>query len=210
MRPGHPSLAATAHTVSHWFTRANALVVASPILPWAMAGIFVVLGVMVSLKTPLYQGADEGWHYAYVEHYALGRPLPNLNKHFTTGDSAAPYWQTHEATQPPLYYMLMGRLVALIPRGDLIQEQVLLQGGAPNGMYGNYLPSDDGSLGTGQVLAGHLVRFATVLMGAAVVICAYYITLMLTLPCSPQHWWHSTHVTWCSAVPFRTTWRSRA
>ena len=66
---------------------------------WFVLAAFVLLGAYASLKTPLYQGYDEGWHYAYVEHYALGRPLVNLNVHFVTGDPSAPYWQTHEATQ---------------------------------------------------------------------------------------------------------------
>ena len=119
--------------------------------PWILGALFVLFGCVASLQTPLYQGYDEGWHYAYVEHYALGRPLPNLNLHFTTGDRAAPYWQTHEATQPPLYYLLMARIAALVPREDLIKTQVL-EGGAPNGMYGNFLPADRGTLGSGLVL----------------------------------------------------------
>lgn len=148
-------------------------------LPWLLAVCFVALGVMASLKTPLYQGFDEGWHYAYVEHYAQGRPLVNLNKHFLSGDPAAPFWQTHEAAQPPLYYLLMGRIAAMVPRGNVMQEQ-LLDNTVPNGMYGNFLPADDGSLGTGLALAGHLVRFATVLMGAIVVLCSYGIAHLLT------------------------------
>ena len=141
--------------------------------------IYIILGFTVSLKVPLYQGADEGWHYAYVEHYALGRPIPDFTKHFTSGDPASPYWQTHEASQPPLYYILMGRIAALVPRGDLIQEQVLAQKNA-NGMYGNFLPSDDGSIGTGFAMAGHLVRFATVFFGAILVFCSYLIAKMIT------------------------------
>jgi 4-amino-4-deoxy-L-arabinose transferase-like glycosyltransferase len=74
----------------------------------------------------------------------------------------------------------MGRLVALIPRGNLMEEQVLARGGVPNGMYGNFLPADEGGLGTGHVLAGRLVRFATVLMGAVAVLCSYFIALWLT------------------------------
>jgi len=149
------------------------------LLPACLALLFVGLGFMASLKTPLYQGFDEGWHYAYVEHYAQGRPLVNLNKHFLSDDPAAPFWQTHEAAQPPLYYILMGRLVAPIARGDVMQEQ-LLDNSVPNGMYGNFLPADNGSLGTGLALAGHLVRFATVLMGAMVVLCSYGIAHLLT------------------------------
>jgi hypothetical protein len=152
----------------------------SPIAPIVMTLIFIATGIMSSLQIPLYMGADEGWHYAYVEHYALGRPFVNYNLHFTTGDPSAPYWQSHEAVQPPLYYILMGRIVSLVPRGDLMHEQVLQQGSAPSGMIGNYLPGEVGGLGTGHALAGHLVRFATVLMGAVVVMCAYPITLWLT------------------------------
>ncbi|GEM_PF-4679696 len=155
------------------------IAILSPYTAWGIVVVFIVLGIMVSLKTPLYQGSDEGWHYAYVEHYALGRPLPDYTKHFTTGDPAAPYWQTHEASQPPLYYIMMGRIAAIVPRGDLMQEQVLGQDAA-NGMYGNFLPADDGSLGSGFALAGHLVRFATVLFGAGLVICSYYIARMIT------------------------------
>lgn len=152
---------------------------ASPKALLPVLAAFILLGSVAAFRTPLFQGYDEGWHYAYVEHYALGRPLPDLNKHFLSGDPAAPYWQTHEASQPPLYYALMGMLASLIPRGDLMQEQ-LLEGGAPNGMYGNFLPADRGTLGSGHVLAARLVRLATVLMGAVVVVCAYFIARAVT------------------------------
>lgn len=154
-------------------------IAASPRILAPILVAFVFLGAISTFKVPLYQGSDEGWHYAYVEHYALGRPLPNLNLHFLSGDPSAPYWQTHEASQAPLYYILMGGLASLVPRGDLMQEQ-LLEGGAPNGMYGNFLPQDRGELGSGHVLAGHLVRLATVLMGATVIACGYFTTKMAT------------------------------
>ena len=153
--------------------------VTSSLSIWIITGVFVVLGICASLKTPLFQGYDEGYHYAYVEHYALGRPLVNLNKPFLSGDPAAPYWQTHEASQPFLYYWLMGQMTGIIPRGDLMQEE-LLEAGAPNGMFGNFLPADNGSLGSGHALAGHMVRFATVIMGAVLVVAGYHIARLLT------------------------------
>jgi len=146
---------------------------------WLVLSGFLALGVLSSFRIPLFQGADESWHYAYVEHYALGRPLPNLNLHFTTGDPSAPYWQSHEASQPPLYYMLMSTITTLIPRGNLMRE-VILEGSTSNGMNGNLLPADTGGLGSGHVLAARLVRLATVLLGVIVVACAYATTLLAT------------------------------
>jgi 4-amino-4-deoxy-L-arabinose transferase-like glycosyltransferase len=148
-----------------------------------MIAWYLVLGAFASLRTPLYQGADEGWHYAYVEHYALGRGLPNLNAHFLSGDLSAPYWQTHEASQAPLYYMLSSLITRWIPRGDLMQEQVL-DGNVPNGMYGNFLPADTGTSYTGHALAGKLVRLLTVGYGMAVIACGYFIAQLAT---SRQH-----------------------
>jgi hypothetical protein len=140
---------------------------------------FVGLAVFMSMQMPLYQGNDESWHMAYVDHFAQGRGLPDLNSHYLSGRANAPYWQTHEASQPPLYYGLAALVVRWIPRGDMIQ-QVTLESNAPNGMYGNFLREDDSMAARGLARAGHAARIVSVLFGLLLVWSTYRAALILT------------------------------
>ena len=38
--------------------------------------LFLCLATVYSLATPIFEGYDEKWHYAYVQHIASGRGLP--------------------------------------------------------------------------------------------------------------------------------------
>ena len=57
--------------------------------------LFVLLGAVYSLTTPLFEAPDEVWHYAYVRYLAEERALPAL-----TNDASGAY---QEVAQPPLY-----------------------------------------------------------------------------------------------------------
>ena len=39
--------------------------------------LFVILGVVYSLATPIFEASDELWHYPVVKHIADGRGLPD-------------------------------------------------------------------------------------------------------------------------------------
>ncbi|HUT16446.1 MAG TPA: hypothetical protein VMY98_09415, partial [Anaerolineae bacterium] len=63
--------------------------------------VFVVLGTIYSIVTPLFETPDEIWHYLYVKHFADGGDLPVYHEGMT-------FPMRQEASQPPLYYVLNG------------------------------------------------------------------------------------------------------
>jgi hypothetical protein len=65
---------------------------------WALAVLFIILGIGYSVLTPIFENSDETLHYPYVKHLADGRGLPR----------AVPgqLWN-QEGTQHPLYYAIV-------------------------------------------------------------------------------------------------------
>ncbi len=73
--------------------------------------LFLLLGSVYSLVTPVFEAPDEVWHYAYVRYLAEERALPAL-----TGDTSGAY---QEVAQPPLYYAVAALVSGLAPDDDL-------------------------------------------------------------------------------------------
>jgi 4-amino-4-deoxy-L-arabinose transferase-like glycosyltransferase len=84
---------------------AERLVVAAILL------IFVGFGVGYSLTVPPFETPDEIHHYAFARHLAAGNALP-----VQTVEGSGP-WE-HEGTQAPLYYLLLGWIIAGIDQSD--------------------------------------------------------------------------------------------
>ena len=79
---------------------------------------FVALGTIYKDATPIFETAEEAWHYAYVKRLADGEGLPPLR----ISDDA---WEQGEAHQPPLYYALGALLTRDIDTGaaDALYER---------------------------------------------------------------------------------------
>ena len=77
----------------------------------AILVLFVSIGIGYSLIVPPFETPDEVHHYAFARHLSLGNPLP-----VQTVERSGP-WE-HEGTQPPLYYFLLGRIIAGIDQSD--------------------------------------------------------------------------------------------
>lgn len=73
--------------------------------------IFVLFGVQYAFTVPIFEAPDEIHHYAFARHLSMGNSLP-----VQTVESDGP-WE-HEGTQAPLYYFLLGRLIAGIDQSD--------------------------------------------------------------------------------------------
>ena len=138
---------------------------------------YVVLGAIYSVVTPIFEASDELWHYPLVQWLSKGNPLPVQDP-----TSVGPWKQ--EASQPPLYYALMGWATFWIDTSDI--DQTL----RPNPHVDNGVITRDGNVNLvihdparewfpwrGTVLAVHLVRFLSVLLGAATVWLTYRIAL---------------------------------
>lgn len=144
--------------------------------------VFVLLGTIYSAVTPIFEASDELWHYPLVQWLSKGNPLP-------VQDAAHVGPWKQEASQPPLYYTLMGWATAWIDTSDM--QDVL----RPNPHVNNGVITRDGNINLvihdparesfpwrGTVLAVHLVRFLSVLMGAATVWLTYRIARELFPP----------------------------
>ncbi len=140
--------------------------------------IFVVLGTLYSVVTPLFETPDEVWHHLYIKHFADGRGLPVYEEGVT-------FPMRQEASQPPLYYLLNGWATAWIDTSDVetvIQYNPHAAIGTPSAWANRNVTSHtpyENFPYRGTVLAAHLGRFLSVLMGAGVVVCTYAIARRL-------------------------------
>ena len=138
-------------------------------------GLFVFLGAMYALVTPVFEASDELWHYPMIRHLADGNPLP---VQVFDPAQAGPWKQ--EASQPPLYYTLGAALTFWIDTSDM--ETVRWE----NPHVDNGILTADGNINLtiknpawnpwqGTLLAVRLVRLFSVLLGAATVYLTYLI-----------------------------------
>lgn len=72
---------------------------------------FAALAGVYSLATPVLEGPDEIWHFAFASHLADGGGLPVV-------DAAAPNLLLRNALHPPLYYLPVAGLIAPVDRQD--------------------------------------------------------------------------------------------
>ncbi len=73
---------------------------------------FLLLGVLYSLVTPIFEAGDELWHYPFVQSLATGHGLPIQDPNVKT------LWE-QEGGQPPLYYALSALATFWIDTRDL-------------------------------------------------------------------------------------------
>ncbi|MHB0859245.1 MAG: glycosyltransferase family 39 protein [Anaerolineae bacterium] len=133
--------------------------------------VYLLLGITYSVVNPVLESPDEVRHYPYVKHLADGRGLPVQG----AGDAA---WE-QEGSQPPLYYALAAALTFWIDTDDLDDVRRLNPHvkvgvpGAPDNK--NILVHSPGEAfpWRGAVLAIHLVRGFSLLLGAGTILCTY-------------------------------------
>lgn len=140
-------------------------------ISWLVA-TFILIGSTYALITPLFEASDELWHYPMVQHLSRGGALPVQDP-----NNVGPWRQ--EASQPPLYYYLMGWATAWIDTSDMPQTRWL------NPHVDNGIITPDGNINLaihtpaeqwpwkGTVLAVRLIRLFSVLMSAGTVFFTY-------------------------------------
>ncbi len=137
---------------------------------------FITLGTIYSVVNPIFEAPDEMWHYFYIKHIADGHGLP------VQSDEGEETWR-QEGSQPPLYYLIGALATFWLDTDDaftLVREN-------PHAAIG--IPLADGNKNVivhtsreafpycGAVLAVHIVRLLSVLMGATTVLMTYLIAL---------------------------------
>jgi 4-amino-4-deoxy-L-arabinose transferase-like glycosyltransferase len=142
---------------------------------------YVILAVIYSVSTPIFEPPDEVTHFPVIDIIADTGKLPVQDPDTVT------LWQ-QEGSQPPLYYLLSAPLIRLINRDDLAARQVH----NPHARIGIGLATDNHvsvlhDWGTesfpwrNTALAVHIVRFFSILLGLGTVIAIYW-TVRLALP----------------------------
>ena len=142
----------------------------------AILALNLILGLFYSVTTPILEASDEISHYPLVQHLAAnGLSLPVL-------DPANPGPWRQEGGQPPLYYFLAALATMHIDASDLplVRETnphadigvIHADGNAHMIMHD---PTREAFPWQGAVLAIHVARLLSVLMGTATVLTTYLI-----------------------------------
>ena len=140
----------------------------------SILALFTALGVIYSVVVPPFEASDEKWHYPMVKYVADNRALPVQVPGVET-----PWRQ--EGSQPPLYYALAAAATFWIDTSDMGTVRHLNPhvdpGATPDGNVNLAVhhPARESFPWHGTVLAVHLVRLLSVLMGTAAVYLTYLI-----------------------------------
>ncbi|MCD6555491.1 MAG: glycosyltransferase family 39 protein, partial [Anaerolineae bacterium] len=136
--------------------------------------LFLVVATTYSVVTPVFEASDELWHYPMVKYIADHWRLPVQDP-----QNVGPWRQ--EGSQPPLYYVIGALATAWVDTLDMNEVRWL------NPHVDNGLITEDGNTNLavhssreafpwrGTVLAVHVVRLLSVLMGAGTVLLTYLI-----------------------------------
>ena len=138
-------------------------------------GLFILLGSVYALTTPVFEASDELWHYPMIRHLADGNPLPVQ----VTDPALAGPWK-QEASQPPLYYYVGTAFTFWIDSSDMEEIRWLnphVDNGIspPDGNINLAVHDSANSAWEGTLLAVRIVRLVSVLMGATAVFLTYLI-----------------------------------
>ncbi len=136
-------------------------------LALGIALLHLGLSLLYSLVIPPWEGVDEWSHYKFAEYVVLNRALPDPGQRLTTE------YETDQATQPPLYYLLTAVAIAPVAPADNFKLEVnpyAQRGGGRGGAIGgvNFAirnPSLERFPWRGTVLALHVARLVSVLLG---------------------------------------------
>jgi len=134
--------------------------------------LFLLLGLVYGVTTPLFEAPDEVWHYAYVRYLVEKHALPGLT------DTASNAYQ--EVAQPPLFYLTAALVSGLVPDEDLAglmwhNPGFGYQAGVTVNDNKNMLihTEREGFPWRGAVLAVRLARFVSLAFGLLTVVSAW-------------------------------------
>lgn len=141
---------------------------------YAILAAYLVLATVYSVVTPIFEASDELWHYPMVQVLAThGLALP-------VQDPAVPTAWRQEGSQPPLYYLIAAAITSPINTSDLdvIRRQ------NPHADIGAIRPDGNANMivhhpdleafpWQGTVLAVHIARFLSVLLGLGTVMVTF-------------------------------------
>jgi len=151
----------------------------------AIVVLFVLLGVLYSLVTPVLEASDEFKHYPYVQHVQTHRELPVLEPEVCEASPDDCAW-LQDGGQPPAYYAIMAAATSWIDTSDL--PSLLWKNkhafiGNPTQVCNKNLiihrPEREAFPWRGSVLAVRVIRLLTLAFGASTVLVTYSLSRTL-------------------------------
>ncbi len=160
-----------------------AQILAQPRALYFLVALFVALGALYAVTTPLFEAGDELWHYPYVQWLARGNGLP-------VQDPAHKQLWEQEGGQPPLYYALAAASTFWIDTSDLperLWRNPYAKIGVPLAFGDKNMivhTSAENFFWRNTALAVHLIRLLSVLFSAGTVFLTYRLAreISRTLP----------------------------
>ncbi len=143
--------------------------------------LYLCLGTIYSVATPVLEASDEFKHYPYVQYLQTQGEMPVLDPELCRESPDACPW-LQDGGQPPAYYALLAVATSWIDTSDLSEllwrnEHAFI--GNPGQVCNKNLiihrPAQERFPWQGAVLAIHISRFITVGLGAGSVILTYFI-----------------------------------
>lgn len=149
-----------------------------------IACLFLVLGMVYSVSSPLFEPSDEHNHYPFVQHLATGADAAWLRRLPVQHPGEKTLWG-QEGSQPPLYYAIAALLTAGIDTSDMASLMVAnphAQSGVPGtpdnaNKFVHY--GQEAFPWRGAALAVHLIRLFSVLLGVGTLFCTYSLSLLV-------------------------------
>ncbi len=145
-----------------------------------LLALFILLAATYSVITPPFETPDEIWHFAFIQHLVTQRSLP------VSEANTQEMWR-QQGVQAPGYYLAGALLTAGIDQSDFPEIYARANPHAAIGQPGaainrNYLihHTDENFPWHGSILALHIARFFSVILGA-VTVYAVYRTLRVLL-----------------------------
>jgi len=151
----------------------------------AIIVLFVLLGIVYSLATPVLEASDEFKHYPYVQYVQTHGMLPVLEPEVCEASPSACPW-LQDGAQPPAYYAIMAAATSWIDTSDL--PSLLWKNkhafiGNPTQVCNKNLiihqPARETFPWRGAVLAVHVIRLLTLSFGAGTVLVTYRLSRTL-------------------------------
>ena len=133
---------------------------------------YLVITMAYGALNPLFEAPDEHWHFFTAESIAREGRLPRV-------EEPPDEWLGQEAAQPPLYYLLGAALIAPIDTSGA-REAVWLNpfawigdASALTNVNRMVHPPDEAWPWSGHVLAGHVLRVFSTLLGLGTLLAVY-------------------------------------
>jgi hypothetical protein len=137
-----------------------------------IVGVFVAIGTVYSVATPIFETPDESFHFFVIQHWRETGQLPVQQPGVRT-------LYAQEGSQPPLYYLAGALLTSWINTSDatsFVRENPQANVGMPGdpGNKNRFIHTDRESWPwQGTPLAVHVLRFFSLLLGVVVIVCTY-------------------------------------